>query len=270
MNPLKVLAIGILATASCLALSAQAPPQGAGAPAVDLRGLWEATLRFGPDVHGPLLVLHRDDGWRGDISGFSIAAAARGGAISFALPDGKGSFRGERHGERIDGFWIQPPTQFSGNAYATPVTLLPAGNERWRGFVAPLDDRFTFYLPVIQNPDGSLGTYLRNPERNQGRFQRVSRIDLDAGSIPFEVAGQLDPGSPTDRLPFVAVSVNGTIRAVTRAWQTAPEEWVATPPLDAWRNGANSVDVLRVDESPAGPLLRRCTVRDGSSPGYRE
>jgi len=97
-----------------------------------------------------------------------------------------------------------------------------------------------------------------------------SRIDRDAGSIPFEVAGQLDPGSPTDRLPFVAVSVNGTIRAVTRAWQTAPEEWVATPPLDAWRNGANSVDVLRVDESPAGPLLRRCTVRDGSSPGYRE
>lgn len=183
MNPLKVLAIGILATASCLALSAQAPPQGAGAPAVDLRGLWEATLRFGPDVHGPLLVLHRDDGWRGDISGFSIAAAARGGAISFALPDGKGSFRGERHGERIDGFWIQPPTQFSGNAYATPVTLLPAGNERWRGFVAPLDDRFTFYLPVIQNPDGSLGTYLRNPERNQGRFQRVSRIDLDDADL---------------------------------------------------------------------------------------
>jgi Sulfatase len=96
-----------------------------------------------------------------------------------------------------------------------------------------------------------------------------SRIDRDAGSMPFEVAGQLDPGFPTDRLPFLAVSVNGTIRAVTRAWQTAPGEWVATPPLDAWREGANSVDVFRVDESPAGLLLRRCTVRDGSSQGDR-
>jgi hypothetical protein len=82
--------------------------------------------------------------------------------------------------------------------------------------------------------------------------------------MPFEVAGQLDSGSPTDRLPFLAVSVNGTIRAVTRGWQTAPSEWVATPPLDAWRNGANSVGVFRVDEAPAGLLLHRCTVRDGS------
>lgn len=183
MNLPKALAIGILATASCLALSAQAPPQWAGAPAVDLRGLWEATLRFGPDVRGPLLVLHRDDGWRGDVSGFSIDAAAKGSAISFALPDGKGSFRGERHGERIDGFWIQASTQFSGRPYATPVTLLPAGSGRWRGELTPFDDRFTFYLPVTESPDGGLRAYLRNPDRNQGRFLRVSRIALDGAEV---------------------------------------------------------------------------------------
>jgi CubicO group peptidase (beta-lactamase class C family) len=45
--------------------------------------------------------------------------------------------------------------------------------------VTPFDDRFTWYMPVSPQPDGSLRTYLRNPDRNQGRFLPVSRITLD-------------------------------------------------------------------------------------------
>ena len=84
-------------------------------------------------------------------------------------------------------------------------------------------------LDRVRVVDGGCAVSIEN-------LAEFSRIDRDAGSMPFEVAGQLDAGSPTDRLPFLAVAVNGTIRAVTRAWQNAPGEWVATPPLDAWRN----------------------------------
>jgi hypothetical protein len=33
----------------------------------DLLGLWEATLRFGPDVRGQLILLQTAEGWRADI-----------------------------------------------------------------------------------------------------------------------------------------------------------------------------------------------------------
>ena len=92
-----------------------------------------------------------------------------------------------------------------------------------------------------------------------------SRMDPDADRVPFEFGGQLDEGGLSNRLPYLAVSVNGTIRAVTRPWQNAPREWIATPPLDAWRSGANDVGVFRVDPAPSGLVLRRCTVREGRS-----
>ena len=155
----------------------------AQAPAVDLRGLWEATLRFGPDIHGPLIVLQTGEGWRADIAGFSVPARVQGETIAFELPDGKGSFRGRWTGKKLVGHWIQPPTQFSGRAYATPVTLRPDGPHRWRGSVTPFDDRFRFYMPVTLQPDGRLRAYLRNPERNQGRFLAVSRIALDGAEV---------------------------------------------------------------------------------------
>src|SRR5689334_12406857 len=69
----------------------------------DLSGLWSATLRFGPDIHGPLIIHRTADGWRADIAGFSVPARMEGQSgqgVSFELPDAKGALR--------DGFWIQP------------------------------------------------------------------------------------------------------------------------------------------------------------------
>jgi CubicO group peptidase (beta-lactamase class C family) len=119
-----------------------------------------------------------------------VAAAVRGEVVSFALPDGNGSFRGTRSGPEIHGQWIQPPTQYSGGSYATPVTLRPDGADRWRGTVTPFDDRFTYYLPVMPQPDGSLRTYLRNPDRNQGRFLPVSRIAVQDRDVRLLAAGR--------------------------------------------------------------------------------
>src|SRR5213082_30995 len=39
----------------------------------DLTGLWGATLRFGPDTRGPLIIYRTRDGWRADIAGFTVA-----------------------------------------------------------------------------------------------------------------------------------------------------------------------------------------------------
>lgn len=111
-------------------------------------------------------------------AGFSVSAQVESQGISFELPDGKGTFRGRLQGRDIVGQWVGQRRRNSGLAYATPVTLEADGPNRWRGEVIPLNDSFTFYLPVERQADGSYSTYLRNPERNQGRFIPVSRVEL--------------------------------------------------------------------------------------------
>ncbi len=162
----------------------------ASAQSTDLAGLWEATRRFGPDVRGTLMILRTPDAWRADIAGFSVSAQVRGQSIEFELPDGKGRFRGRWDGSEIHGQWIQAPTRYSGRSYATPMTLRQDSPNRWRGTVTPFDDRFTYYMPVVPEPDGNLRTYLRNPERNQGRFLPVSGITLDGALVRLTGLGR--------------------------------------------------------------------------------
>ena len=142
-------------------LTAQSPP--------DLSGLWAATLRFGPDICGPLIIHRTADGWRADIAGFSVPAEPKGQTFAFELPDGKGALR--------DGFWIQP------DGFATPLHLVQAGPNRWRGTVVPLENRLTFYLPITRQADGTYRTYLRNPERNVGVFIRARSIAVTGNTI---------------------------------------------------------------------------------------
>ena len=56
-----------------------------------------------------------------------------------------------------------------------------------------------------------------------------SQMDRDGAVVPFEFAGQFEGELPADGLSFLAVSINGTVRAVTRSWRAAPREWLATP-----------------------------------------
>ena len=166
-----------LAVSLLFALAANAAAQSTS----DLPGLWGATLRFGPDTHGPLIIHRTPEGWRADFAGFTVPVRGdRPATFAFDLPDGKGSFR--------NGHWIQ------GGA-ATPLTLTPdassplSGTERgqgvrtWRGTVTPLDNRLTFYLPITRQADGTLRTYLRNPERNAGWFTRAKRIDVNGHDV---------------------------------------------------------------------------------------
>jgi CubicO group peptidase (beta-lactamase class C family) len=150
-----------------------------------LVGLWEAKRRFGPDIRGTLVIRQVGGGWLAEISGETAQAKVAGDAITFELPDGKGSFKGsfETRRTRIGGHWIQPAT-VEGGPFGSPVVLTTAGRNVWRGNVSPVDSAMTFYLMVKVRDDGSVGAFLRNPERNAGLYQYpVDHIERDGESV---------------------------------------------------------------------------------------
>lgn len=154
--------------------------------AKDLAGLWEATRRFGPDIRGTLLIRQTGDGWQGEIAGQAVQAKIAGDSITIELADGQNSFQGkfEAKRTRISGHWIQQRTIVNGTPYASPVALTKDGRNQWRGNVTPLDNTMTFYLVVKARNDGSLGAFLRNPERNLGANQlRVDHIKREGESV---------------------------------------------------------------------------------------
>lgn len=168
-----------LARAALLMTSASARP----ATTDSLDGLWVAKERYGPDIRGTLMLRSRDGVLVAEIAGFTVPVRQQGNSFAFELPDGKGSFRGIRSGAAIDGHWIQPVTVEGGARFATPIVLRADVRGRWTGEVVPRDDHMTYYLPVTRGADGRNATYLRNPERNQGIFLGVSRIDQDGDSV---------------------------------------------------------------------------------------
>lgn len=172
--PAMILALALL----CAASSAQAQTSQP-----DLTGLWQAKRTFGPDVRGPLIITRNGAEWHADIAGFTVPLQATGSGIAFQLPDyHSGRFRGRISGTEIVGHWIGPRTFNTGSSFATAVTLKAEGANRWRGEVQPFDDAFTAYLPIHNRADGGYSTYLRNPERNEGRFLQVTGIEVN-GSV---------------------------------------------------------------------------------------
>jgi CubicO group peptidase (beta-lactamase class C family) len=147
-----------------------------------LEGLWVAKARYGPDVRGPLVVRPGGSGLIADIAGFAVPVRQQGKALSFELPDGKGSFRGIRTGAAVEGQWIQTPKD-GGVLFATPVVLAADGRSRWRGQIMPMDVHRTWYLPLTRSADGRYATYLRNPERNEGIFIGATRLDQDGDTV---------------------------------------------------------------------------------------
>jgi len=176
-HALPALRITLLVTTVTMLSLSPGALSGAQGNASELAGLWAAKLRFGPDIRGPLTIERAAGGWRAEIAGVSSNARLLGDTISFDLPDGRGAFRGlmAPGRRRIVGHWIQATTVSNGSPYASPVTLARLGAERWRGDIDPLADEFTMYLKVEPSADGSMRAFLKNPERNIGRFSGASR-----------------------------------------------------------------------------------------------
>jgi hypothetical protein len=72
---------------------------------------------------------------------------------------------------------------------ATPVALRSCGPGCYVGRVEPLEETFTFYLRIQPRGDGTLEAFLRNPERNQGRFLGIDHVDRDGETLQFLNAG---------------------------------------------------------------------------------
>src|SRR5262249_13038924 len=149
----------------------------------DLVGLWKAQQWFGPYARGPLLIERTQSGWTADFSGRVLPVQARGDELTFALPNDQGSFRGRLDRNRIVGHWISPLSRVNDTRYASPVKLTADGADRWRGIVKPRDDTFTLFLMVQQQPDGKLGAFMRNPERNIGVFYDVSQLVREGNAV---------------------------------------------------------------------------------------
>jgi CubicO group peptidase (beta-lactamase class C family) len=180
--------------------------------APDLAGLWSARVRYGPEIRGPVILQRDGTEWTVDIAGFRLPVTARGGAISFSLPDGKGGFRGRLTGSRIVGHWLGAKSPDNGISYATLLSLVPDGRNRWRGELSPRDETFTFYMPVARRSDGTYSAYLRNPERNLGRFIAVS--GLRARGDVIELTGRR--GQESDAILATGRYDDGTIRVPLR------------------------------------------------------
>jgi CubicO group peptidase (beta-lactamase class C family) len=207
---MKRIAPAILAVVTAMLLAASKSTAQSTPP--DLSGLWEAKVRSGPDIRGTLIILKDGTSWNADIAGFRVPARVAGNAISFELPDGKGGFRGHLDGREIVGHWLGQKNPVNKTSYATPLVLEAAGANRWSGRLVPLDDMFTFYMPVTRRADGTYATYLRNPERNQGRFIPVSGIRLNGEAI--ELTGR--QGNQPDAVLAKGFLDDGVIRVPLR------------------------------------------------------
>jgi len=57
-------------------------------------GLWGSERTFAPVAEGELTVVRTDTEWTASLAGFDVTATVEGRAIRFALPEGRGEFRG--------------------------------------------------------------------------------------------------------------------------------------------------------------------------------
>ncbi|MBP7569463.1 MAG: sulfatase-like hydrolase/transferase [Acidobacteria bacterium] len=85
---------------------------------------------------------------------------------------------------------------------------------------------------------------------------------------PFDLSGRLTGLRTDGGVTWVAVGVNGVVRAVTRTWESEPDRWLATPPLDAWkRDHRNEVEIFVVGGDERSPVLRRAKLSRTSTAG---
>ena len=116
--------------------------------------------------------------------GRSLPVESQNGALSFALPNGLGSFQGElKKDGQIIGHWFRLGTPPNFGQYASPVTLQSDRKGRWTGTVSTLVDEFTFFLLLKRESADSWTAVLRNPERDLGGQLRVSRLVREGNEL---------------------------------------------------------------------------------------
>jgi CubicO group peptidase (beta-lactamase class C family) len=174
----------------CVATWVAMPAVAAAQVDTSLVGLWQAKRWFGPELRGALRLVRTGNRWEASIGPRTVAAYVGRDSVFFDIPAG-GAFRGrlKPDGSSMNGHWIQPPTMRTGRRHATPVVLTACGAGCFAGNVQPFEDEFTFYMNVKARADGKLGAFLRNPERNQGRFIGLDHLVRRGDTVLLRNAG---------------------------------------------------------------------------------
>ncbi|MBX2859353.1 MAG: beta-lactamase family protein [Cellvibrionaceae bacterium] len=182
----KTIILLLLSVALCSTAFSQGIPSDS-----ELIGLWEGKRIAGPEIQGDLLIVLAGEQWRVDVAGHTLSVPINNtgsrAELSFSIPGGRGSFSGKLGdgGKQITGHWTQPGTLNNGMPHASPVVLRLEGAGRWRGQIVPLLDEFSLFLPVWKREDGSLGAFLRNPDRGFGVFYNVDKVERVGDSVKW-------------------------------------------------------------------------------------
>jgi CubicO group peptidase (beta-lactamase class C family) len=178
-------------------------------PGDDLVGLWGTEDIVGPPVRGELTVIGGPGRWTARVGGFEVQSRGVGDTVRFTLPGGQGELRAHlvAGGRAIRGFWVQPAGLLTSVPYASPVTLTRVRDRVWRGNLVPVDDRWSLYLLVQREPDGSLQGAFRNPETNWRGGASWFHVIRDRDTLRF-----LDPDSGRQRLAVGYDSAQRRIR----------------------------------------------------------
>jgi CubicO group peptidase (beta-lactamase class C family) len=149
-----------------------------------LVGLWYAKRWFGPDVKGDLIVQRNGARWQASIGSRAADVRVSHDSVSFELPSAA-TFKGHivRNGVELVGQWIDRNRRI-----AMPLRLTSCGAGCYSTRLQPQEDTFTFYMNVKPRADGKLGAFLRNPERNQGRFIRLDHLVKKGDTVFFQDA----------------------------------------------------------------------------------
>jgi CubicO group peptidase (beta-lactamase class C family) len=272
MGLTSVLRSGLASAALSSSLGAQAAPV---VPGDDLVGLWGSETTFGPQVHGAITLERVGHRWTIRVAGFEASALVVGDSIRMALPGGQGELRArlDRASGGVRGFWVQPGGSLA--PYATPVRFSRSRDGAWIGTVEPVSNRFSLYLQVQRQEDGSLKGVLRNPEMNWTGRAPWFRLAREGDNIAF-----IDPVSGKKRLTQTYDSAQRQIgfdfdgpvilrprqpeQAVgffPRSPSAAPYEYRAPVPRgDGWETArAASVGL---DEGQLQSLVRRIVATD--------
>ena len=226
-----------------------------------LIGLWTAKRRFGPDARGPLVIERNEATLTGDFFGLRFPIKLQGNRVTFDLGPNIGSFDGlfTAAKKTIDGHWTAPRNPINGSRYLSRLTLVEDRPNRWRGEVEPLQATFTLLLKIEKQPDGSLGGYLRNPERNIGMWYNVERVEREGdvvklmgkrfGQAGLVLQGKYDPDNDVISLSFpdrggtYDLQRNTDSNSVFYARGMAPAQYHYHEPLardDGWPVGSLS------------------------------
>lgn len=181
----------LMAALFCFAARASALPS---IPDDALIGLWRFQTKFASPYQGPLVITRAGSRWHTALADESADARTQDGQIRFDFPHHRGRFfasPGSGSGA-IGGFWLQDiggvsdPNVPEGavQPLASPLTLTLGKDGAWRGWVRPLDRRFTIYLQVFRDDKGLVGAF-RNPQINSNGGTSQFRVARDGDKIHF-------------------------------------------------------------------------------------